>query len=281
MDLHHRFVVPANFDVAWDAFNDLEGLVPCVPGGELTAAEGDTFSGTVKVKLGPISMMYGGTGEFLERDKAAGRMVVKAKGKDKRGNGTAGATVVAQLTPEGTGTAVDVTTDLAVTGKPAQFGRGVIQDVSDKILGQFVDCISAKLGSVSTSAPTAVADEVGSPTPSTGEGSTEVGSTEVGRPEVGSTGEGSAEVGSTGAPNTAGGATQPPAAAPPPGDRPPSAPSRTGEPVQHAAPSAPTAAKPNELNLLSTVMPVLVRRYALPVVIALVVIAGVWIWLAQ
>ena len=65
MDLHHKFVVPAGFDVAWDAFNDLEGLVPCVPGGELTAAEGDTFSGTVKVKLGPISMLYGGPANFL------------------------------------------------------------------------------------------------------------------------------------------------------------------------------------------------------------------------
>ncbi|HUG49682.1 MAG TPA: SRPBCC family protein, partial [Terrimesophilobacter sp.] len=243
MDLHHRFVVPASFDVAWDAFNDLEGLVPCVPGGELTAAEGDTFSGTVKVKLGPISMLYGGTGEFLERDKAAGRMVVKAKGKDKRGNGTAGATVVAQLTPEGTGTAVDVTTDLAVTGKPAQFGRGVIQDVSDKLLGQFVECISTKLGSVPTSAPTAAAGSVGDP---------DVADTE--RP-----------------------GTEPLAQAHVADDMSTAA----EEPTLHVAGGASATGKPNELNLLSTVMPVLVRRYALPVVIALVVIAGVWIWLAQ
>jgi carbon monoxide dehydrogenase subunit G len=260
MDLHHKFVVPASFDVAWDAFNDLEGLVPCVPGGELTAAEGDTFSGTVKVKLGPISMLYGGTGEFLERDKAAGRMVVKAKGKDKRGNGTAGATVVAQLTPEGTGTAVDVTTDLTVTGKPAQFGRGVIQDVSDKLLGQFVECISAKL---SPAAP--VAEEVASQAPSTEVGSIEASSTDASAAEEGT--------GQT--------AAQPPPAAQPAGARVPSAPSSTGEPVRQAAHSAPPASKPNELNLLSTVMPVLLRRYALPIVITLVVIAGVWIWLAQ
>jgi uncharacterized protein len=244
MDLHHKFVVPASFDVAWDAFNDLEGLVPCVPGGELTAAEGDTFSGTVKVKLGPISMLYGGTGEFLERDKAAGRMVVKAKGKDKRGNGTAGATVIAQLTPQGTGTAVDVTTELAVTGKPAQFGRGVIQDVSDKLLGQFVECISAKLGSASAAGP----DTSQQPAPVEP------------NPELSDTEEHIAP------------RPVPPAPAP-------QATEVADHPGHVATPSV--AAKPNELNLMSTVMPVLVRRYALPVVIALVVIAGVWIWLAQ
>jgi uncharacterized protein len=250
MDLHHKFVVPASFDVAWDAFNDLEGLVPCVPGGELTAAEGDTFSGTVKVKLGPISMLYGGTGEFLERDKAAGRMVVKAKGKDKRGNGTAGATVIAQLTPEGTGTAVDVTTELAVTGKPAQFGRGVIQDVSDKLLGQFVECISAKLGSASAAGP-ATPQQPAPVEPN---------------PEPSDNSESSD-------------ADEPITPRPPPPAPAPQATEVADHPGHVATPSV--AAKPNELNLMSTVMPVLVRRYALPVVIALVVIAGVWIWLAQ
>jgi uncharacterized protein len=250
MDLHHKFVVPASFDVAWDAFNDLEGLVPCVPGGELTAAEGDTFSGTVKVKLGPISMLYGGTGEFLERDKVAGRMVVKAKGKDKRGNGTAGATVVAQLTPEGTGTAVDVTTELAVTGKPAQFGRGVIQDVSDKLLGQFVECISAKLGSASAAGPDTSqqpAPVEPNPEPSDNSESSDADEPITPRPV------------------------------------PPAPPPRATDVADHPGhvPTPSVAAKPNELNLMSTVMPVLVRRYALPVVIALVVIAGVWIWLAQ
>jgi carbon monoxide dehydrogenase subunit G len=251
-----------------------------VPGGELTGAEGDTFSGTVKVKLGPISMLYGGTGEFLERDKAAGRMVVKAKGKDKRGNGTAGATVVAQLTPEGTGTAVDVTTDLAVTGKPAQFGRGVIQDVSDKLLGQFVECISAKLSPAARGADDVAAQGSSTQASSTEASSTETTGTERGSgTETSSTEEGGTEEGGTeegGRP-----VAQPSAAAQPAGDRPPSALSSSGEPVQHAAHGAPAAAKPNELNLLSTVMPVLVRRYALPVVIVLVIIAGVWIWLAQ
>ncbi|GAB3044978.1 SRPBCC family protein [Parafrigoribacterium mesophilum] len=232
MKLNHKFVVPAAFDVAWAAFNDLDGLVPCVPGASLVSAEGDSFAGEVKVKLGPISMTYSGTGTFIERDKAAGRMVVEAKGKDKRGNGTAGATVIAQMTPEGTGTAVEVTTDLAVTGKPAQFGRGVIQDVSDKLLGQFVDCISAKL-SPATAAP--VADDV---TPAEAPTQPATSVTEAPAPRV-----------------------------------PVQNPVATRQPGSAGAEAA-------ELNLLSTVMPVLVRRYAPPVIIAIVVIAGVWVWVA-
>ena len=97
------------------------------------------------MKLGPIALLYAGSGRFVERDEGAGRFVVEATGRDKRGNGTAGATVTATLAPAGTGTRVDVVTDLQITGKPAQFGRGVIQDVSDKLLQQFVDCLEAKV----------------------------------------------------------------------------------------------------------------------------------------
>jgi carbon monoxide dehydrogenase subunit G len=97
-------------------------------------------------ELGPIALQYNGTGRYLERDESAYRAVIEAKGKDKRGNGTANATVTAQLRSDGGVTAVRVTTDLAVTGKPAQFGRGVMQDVSDKLLGQFVTCLQATLG---------------------------------------------------------------------------------------------------------------------------------------
>ena len=109
--------------------------------------EGDTFHGSVKVKLGPIALVYNGSGTFTEKDEAAHRFVVDAKGKDKRGNGTAGATVT--LTMDGSAgdsTDVKVHTDLAITGKPAQFGRGVMQDVSDKLLGQFVACLEQRMG---------------------------------------------------------------------------------------------------------------------------------------
>jgi hypothetical protein len=97
------------------------------------------------VKVGPIALVYAGAGTFVEREEAAHRFVVEAKGKDKRGNGTAGATVTLAMSPSESGTEVSVVTDLAVTGKPAQFGRGVMQDVSDKLLGQFVDCLERRL----------------------------------------------------------------------------------------------------------------------------------------
>jgi uncharacterized protein len=147
VELEHRFTVPTSVSDTWEAFNDLERIAPCFPGASLTSVEGDDFAGSVKVRLGPISLLYNGTGQFVERDEAAHRAVIEAKGKDKRGNGTASATIRAQLTPDGEQTAVEVATDLSITGKPAQFGRGVIQDVSDKLLGQFVACLEQNLGS--------------------------------------------------------------------------------------------------------------------------------------
>ena len=141
MDLSHQFTVPVPVEEAWAKFNDIASVAECFPGATVTSAEGDTFSGSVKVKLGPIAMLYNGSGTFIEKDDAAHRFVVAAKGKDKRGNGTAGATVTLTMTEADGGTDIEVLTDLSVTGKPAQFGRGVMQDVSDKLLGQFVDCL--------------------------------------------------------------------------------------------------------------------------------------------
>ena len=146
MELEHDFTVPASVEETWAAFNDPERVAPCFPGATLISVDGDEFTGSAKIKLGPIALQYNGTGRYVERDESAYRAVIEAKGKDKRGNGTANATVTAQLRPDGEGTAVHVTTDLAVTGKPAQFGRGVMQDVSDKLLGQFVACLQATLG---------------------------------------------------------------------------------------------------------------------------------------
>ncbi len=147
MDLKHEFTVPVDRATAWDTFQDVASVADCFPGAVVTSTEGDTFDGTCKVKLGPIALQYSGTGTFLERDEAAGRMVLDAKGRDKRGNGTAGAKVTAtftEVTPDST--KVEVVTDLNITGKPAQFGRGVMQDVSDKLLGQFVTCLQDKVG---------------------------------------------------------------------------------------------------------------------------------------
>ncbi|MCE1179331.1 MAG: SRPBCC family protein [Micrococcales bacterium] len=147
MELTHSFTVPAPIEQAWATFMDLEQVGSCFPGATVTEVDGDSFKGTVKVKLGPIALMYAGSGTFVEKDESAHRAVIEAKGKDKRGNGTAGATASIQLTEEGPGqTRADVRTELHVTGKPAQFGRGVMQDVSDKLLGQFIDCVEGKLG---------------------------------------------------------------------------------------------------------------------------------------
>jgi carbon monoxide dehydrogenase subunit G len=145
MDLTHQFTVPTSVDETWAHFNDIASVAECFPGATVTSVEGDTFSGSVKVKLGPISLVYNGSGTFVEKDESAHRFVVEAKGKDKRGNGTAGATVTLTMTPAGSATDVEVVTDLSITGKPAQFGRGVMQDVSDKLLGQFVQCLEQRL----------------------------------------------------------------------------------------------------------------------------------------
>ena len=114
---------------------DLAGVAACFPGATVTSVEGDRFEGTCKVKLGPIALLYAGSGQFVTRDDDAHRATIEATGKDKRGNGTAGAKVTIALDEAAdSSTAVEVTTDLNITGKPAQFGRGVMQDVSDKLL---------------------------------------------------------------------------------------------------------------------------------------------------
>ncbi len=168
MELTHRFTVPATLADTWAAFNDIESVAGCFPGAVVTSVEGDDFTGTCKVKLGPIALVYGGTGSFTSKDEAAGTFALEAKGKDKRGNGTAGANVTAALTAAGeTATDVEVVTDLHITGKPAQFGRGVIQDVSDKLLNQFVDCLEQKLQgpAAPAAAPEAAAGAPAAPAP--------------------------------------------------------------------------------------------------------------------
>jgi carbon monoxide dehydrogenase subunit G len=167
LDLSHSFTVPTSLDATWAHFQDIGALAECFPGAQVTAVGTDddgapTFEGTCKVKLGPIALVYAGSGRFVERDEAGHRFVVEAKGRDKRGNGTAGATVTVTMAAaggSGDATQVDVVTDLAITGKPAQFGRGVMQDVSDKLLGQFVSCLEQRLAT--EAAPPAAASATG------------------------------------------------------------------------------------------------------------------------
>lgn len=146
MQLENKFTIEAPLDKAWEALNTPEMIAPCFPGATLTEYEGDSFTGTVKVKLGPISLTYKGKGTYVTRDEAAHRVVIEASGRDSRGNGTASATVTGTLTADGPDkTAVTMVTDMTITGRPAQFGRGVISDVADKIIGQFASCVARKL----------------------------------------------------------------------------------------------------------------------------------------
>ncbi|MGH3387238.1 MAG: SRPBCC family protein [Nocardioidaceae bacterium] len=167
MKLEHEFTVPASVEETWAALNDLDRVVPCFPGASLTSVDGDDFVGACKVKLGPISLQYTGTGTFTERDDAAHRAVLEAKGKDKRGNGTASATVTAVLAAvDDAHTSVSVVTDLVITGKPAQFGRGVMQDVSDKMLAAFAECLQTELGGGGGAQEEEPAADVPTPEPS-------------------------------------------------------------------------------------------------------------------
>ena len=145
MDLSHRFRVPASVEEAWTAFNHLDRIAPCFPGATITTVSGNDFEGSIKVKLGPVALVYNGSGRFVERDPQAHRVVIEARGQDRRGNGTATARVTASLAGDEKSTDVELFTDLDITGKPAQFGPGVISDASNKLLDQFANNVSGWL----------------------------------------------------------------------------------------------------------------------------------------
>ena len=145
MKIDNEFTVGVPIERAWAVLTDLEGIAPCMPGAVLTGVEGDVYSGKVKVKVGPITSEYAGTAQFVEKDEASYRAVIDAKGRDVRGAGNAVAAITAQLRAEGGSTVVSVDTDLKISGKIAQFGSGMIKEVSTKLLGQFADCLEGKL----------------------------------------------------------------------------------------------------------------------------------------
>jgi carbon monoxide dehydrogenase subunit G len=163
VQLEHAFSVPVDVDHAWAVLLDIERIAPCMPGAALDTVDGDEFTGSVKVRLGPIGLTYKGRARFVEKDEVAHRAVIDAQGKDARGNGTAAAKVTAALHPQDSGTRVEVSTELAITGKPAQFGRGVMADVGNKLIGQFADCLAGKLAEVDEPAAVQVAAVPDSP----------------------------------------------------------------------------------------------------------------------
>jgi carbon monoxide dehydrogenase subunit G len=153
MQLEHSFTVPVGINDAWVVLTDLPRVVTCMPGAAIDEVVGDEYHGTVKVKLGAISLAFKGIAKFADKDDAAHRATIDARGKDARGGGAVTAKIGATLSPEGTGTKVVVATDLDITGRAAQFGRGVMVDVGNKIIGQFADRLATQLQEASP-APT-------------------------------------------------------------------------------------------------------------------------------
>jgi uncharacterized protein len=145
MKIDNEFTVSVPIQRAWQVLTDLAGVAPCMPGAQLTGVQDGVYSGKVKIKVGPVISDYSGTAQFVQKDDAAYHAVIDAKGKDSRGNGNANAAIDAQLYPAGDRTRVVVSTDLNITGKIAQFGNSMIKEVSEKLLGQFVQNLEAKL----------------------------------------------------------------------------------------------------------------------------------------
>jgi carbon monoxide dehydrogenase subunit G len=145
MKLENEFTVDAPVDEAWETMIDLERVTPCLPGAELTEQEGDEYKGKMTVRLGPVKQEYDGTVKFEETDEENHRAVLKADGKDQRGQGTASATITSTMSEENGGTKVHVETDMQLTGQAAQFGRGVQEDVASKLLTQFADCLEKEI----------------------------------------------------------------------------------------------------------------------------------------
>jgi carbon monoxide dehydrogenase subunit G len=154
MKLENEFTVPAGIDEAWQVLLDVERVAPCLPGAAVEPAGDDgEFNGTMTVKIGPITARYKGSVKIQEADEAARRAVMRAQAKDARGQGTAAATITSTMEETGEGTKVTVVTDMRVTGPAAQFGRGVMQDVSAKMMRQFADCLAQEMSGPAAPAP--------------------------------------------------------------------------------------------------------------------------------
>ena len=166
MKIANEFTVSAPIEDAWDVLTDLEQVIPLMPGAQMTGRDGDDVLGKVKVKVGPVTSEFSGKVHFVEQDRDQHRAVIDGKGKEARGTGNAAATVTAQLHDAGDRTRVTVDTDLKVVGKLAQFGSGMLQQVSEKLLGQFVESLEAKLAADNApSAPPAPDQNGAAPVP--------------------------------------------------------------------------------------------------------------------
>ena len=157
MKLENEFTVPAPVEHAWEVLLDLDRVAPCLPGAAIEGSEGDEHTGTMTIKIGPITARYKGTVKIEEADEQARRAVMRAQARDSRGQGTAAATITSTMEEVEGGTRVHVETDMRVTGPAAQFGRGVMQDVSAKLMGRFADCLAEEMAASPPAAEPAAA----------------------------------------------------------------------------------------------------------------------------
>ena len=253
MELTNEFTVDIPVEEAWTVLTDVTRIAPCMPGAQLQEVTGDEYRGIVKVKVGPITAEYRGKATFVEQDQSGHRAVLRAEGREARGQGNASATVTATLEPSGDGTKVSVMTDLVITGRVAQFGRGVLADVSTKLLGQFVESLESTV--LAGQAPGAPGAEPAGAEPAA----------------AGTAGGGGGE--------TAGGGT--PSAGPVGSDRSEqssSSPSANGAGDRAAASAEPAAAP---VDLVQVAGPALLKR-ALPVLAGVLALWGLWrLWRFQ
>jgi uncharacterized protein len=197
MQLTNEFKVYVPVEEAWTVLTDIERIAPCLPGAELRDVEGDDYLGVVKVKVGPITTEYRGKARFLELDTAGHRAVLRAEGRETRGQGNASATITATLEPSEAFTTVSVITEMTVSGRVAQLGRGVLADVSNKLMSQFADCLEQTLVPTASSGSEGEAD----PGPAAGNGSVSVAEPTGGSaegPDAEQAGPGQAEQAGTG-----------------------------------------------------------------------------------
>jgi carbon monoxide dehydrogenase subunit G len=280
VQLENSFTVPVPIDEAWRVLLDIERIAPCMPGAALDSVTGDDFTGRVKVKLGPINLTYQGKASFVEKDEAAHKAVIDGRGKDQRGNGTAAALITAQLKAEGDTTRVDVLTDLNITGRPAQFGRGVMTDVGNKLLGQFADKLAAQLGAGDAGATAAAAPAPAEATPTSKVAATTAGATEEVAASVEqvpgdnavaertrTTAAAARETAAAAADGASGGDTAPAAVIPSP------PPAGTTTPAAPAArTTGPKHAEPEPIDLLEVAGGAALTRYAAPLAGAAVLV---------
>jgi carbon monoxide dehydrogenase subunit G len=201
MKLDNEFTVGVPIEQAWAVLTDLELIAPCMPGAQLTGVTDGVYTGKVKIKVGPVSAEYAGTAQFSVKEETAYRAVIDARGRDSRGNGNATAVISAQLQAAGAATVVSVSTDLTIAGRIAQFGSGMIKEVSAKLLGQFVTCLEGKLsaGAVTGAEPVSTTSAAVSSAP----GSAPAGSAPASSAAAGSATDGGQAAGTAPAPTVA------------------------------------------------------------------------------